>query len=105
MTGLHTGHCRIRGNLTGSSLRQEDLTIAELLQESGYRTGHIGKWGLGDEGSEGMSTKKGFEYFFGYLNHKHAHNYYPEYLIIQVSEFKMENIQSSRPFTHTPNAG
>ena len=26
-------------------------------------------------------------------------------LITQVSEFKIAKIQSSRPFTHTPNAG
>ncbi len=91
MTGLHTGHCRIRGNLTGASLRQEDVTIAELLQESGYRTGHIGKWGLGNEGSAGMPTKKGFEYFFGYLNHKHAHNYYPEYLIRNEKRVYLKN--------------
>src|SRR5690606_27451908 len=25
-------------------------------------------------------TKQGFDYFFGYLNQHHAHNYYPDYL-------------------------
>lgn len=91
MTGLHTGHCYIRENSRGNSLRQKDTTFPELLQENGYRTGHIGKWGLGDHGSEGMPTKKGFEYFFGYLNHQHAHNYYPEYLIRNEERIYLKN--------------
>src|ERR1035438_1422472 len=45
MTGLHTGHAIIRGNAT-VPLRAQDLTVAEVLQQAGYRTGLIGKWGL-----------------------------------------------------------
>src|SRR5688500_14855114 len=35
MTGLHTGHARIRGNAK-VSLRDEDVTIAEVLKPAGY---------------------------------------------------------------------
>lgn len=79
MTGLHTGHCRIRGN-ADVPLRPEDHTIAELLSEHGYATGIFGKWGLGEAGSTGIPTKKGFDEWFGYLNQVHAHNYYPDFL-------------------------
>lgn len=79
MTGLHTGNCRIRGNGT-IPLQPEDVTLPELLDRSGYKTGIIGKWGLGEEGSTGIPTKKGFDYFYGYLNQIRAHNYYPDYL-------------------------
>jgi arylsulfatase A-like enzyme len=79
MTGLHTGHAYIRGN-GKENLRPEDLTTAELLKQAGYTTGLVGKWGLGHEGSTGVPTKKGFDYFYGYLDHVHAHNYYPSYL-------------------------
>jgi arylsulfatase A-like enzyme len=79
MTGLHSGHCWVRGNAL-VPLRPEDVTVAELLREAGYTTGIIGKWGLGEPGSTGIPNKQGFDYWFGYLNQRHAHNYYPRYL-------------------------
>ncbi|MGR3810172.1 arylsulfatase [Jiulongibacter sp. NS-SX5] len=79
MTGKHNGHARVRGNQR-VPLEPEDVTIAEVLKGQGYRTALIGKWGLGEEGSTGIPTKQGFDYFFGYLNQRHAHNHYPEFL-------------------------
>jgi arylsulfatase A-like enzyme len=79
MTGKHTGHAHIRGNSL-VPLRPEDITVAALLKRAGYVTGLIGKWGLGEPGTTGVPTKQGFDYFFGYLNQVHAHNYYPDYL-------------------------
>lgn len=85
MTGQHTGHTHVRGNaggpdMTAQSLRDEDITVAEVLKSAGYATGLFGKWGLGDVGLEGHPLKQGFDAFFGYLNQVHAHNYYPEFL-------------------------
>jgi arylsulfatase A-like enzyme len=80
MTGLHTGHGRIRGNKAGVALATNDVTLAEILKKGGYHTGLVGKWGLGDEGSAGMPSKKGFTEFIGYLNQTHAHDYYTDYL-------------------------
>src|SRR5438132_731371 len=84
MTGMHQGHAYIRGNNdnTGAriSLRPEDVTVAEVLKNAGYRTGIIGKWGLGEPDTTGIPNRKGFDYFFGYLNQNLAHNYYPDYL-------------------------
>lgn len=79
MTGLHTGHCRIRGNRL-VPLLGEDVTVAELLKQEGYATGLVGKWGLGEAGSTGIPNRQGFDTFFGYLNQQAAHNYYPEFL-------------------------
>lgn len=85
MTGLHTGHAVIRGNYEVQPMGQYPLpektvTVAEVLQSEDYRTGLIGKWGLGGPGAEGEPNRQGFEYFFGYLCQRHAHNYYPEFL-------------------------
>ncbi|MCK4966099.1 arylsulfatase, partial [bacterium] len=88
MTGLHTGHARVRGNYEIGpkgfggelELRPEDITIAEILKEAGYRTGLFGKWGMGMDGTTGEPGKKGFDEWFGFLNQAHAHYYYPEYL-------------------------
>ena len=90
MTGLHTGNCRIRGNGT-TPLQPEDVTVAELLNRSGYTTGLVGKWGLGEEGSSGTPNKQGFDYFFGYLNQIRAHNYYPDYLWENETKVSLEN--------------
>lgn len=86
MTGLHTGHTRVRGNAPRTrreiqSLREEDVTVAELLGGAGYETALVGKWGLGHEGSEGAPERQGFDHFFGYLDQRHAHNPYPPFLI------------------------
>ncbi len=83
MTGLHTGHTRVRNNGGRSGrvpLEPGDATVAESLKGAGYRTALFGKWGLGEAGSTGMPTRKGFDEFFGYLNQGHAHDYYPEHL-------------------------
>src|SRR6185436_17594236 len=76
ITGLHTGHVRIRGN-AAVPLAPEDVTVAELLKQAGYRTGAIGKWGLGLENSTGAPNRKGFDVWFGYLDQTHAHDYFP----------------------------
>ena len=91
MTGLHTGHCHIRGNKR-VNLRPEDVTVAELLKAEGYATGQAGKWGLGIEGEEGMPTRQGFDYFFGYLDQGHAHNYYPTFLIENEQRIQLDNV-------------
>jgi arylsulfatase A-like enzyme len=82
MTGLHNGHTPARDNVPHyrSYLVAKDVTIAELLKEQGYRTGGIGKWSLGDPGTEGDATNQGFDMWFGYQNQDHAHYYFPEYL-------------------------
>lgn len=80
MTGLHMGHTPVRGNSGGIPLRDEDVTVAEVLKAAGYATGGFGKWGLGDAGSSGVAHRQGFDEFFGYYDQVHAHSYYPAYL-------------------------
>lgn len=77
MLGRHSGHLDIRGNKSGQALQPGDVTVAKLLRDAGYRTALIGKWGLGDETSTGTPDLQGFDEFVGYLNHTHAHDYYP----------------------------
>ncbi|MHC4648929.1 MAG: arylsulfatase [Planctomycetota bacterium] len=79
MTGLHTGHCRVRANAR-ILMEPEDVTVAKVLKSAGYVTGMIGKWGVGHPPPPGDPARNGFDYFFGYLNMVHAHNYYPEFL-------------------------
>lgn len=76
MTGQHTGHTRIRGN-QAYPLRTEDITVAEVLKQGGFKTGVFGKWAMGLKGTSGTPSRQGFEEFFGYLSQTHAHDYYP----------------------------
>jgi len=98
MTGLHTGHARVRGNggatPLAQALRPEDVTVARVLKDSGYATALIGKWGLGDVGGKevGLPTRQGFDRFFGYLNQTHAHNYYPTFLWRNEERFYLDNL-------------
>lgn len=83
MTGLHTGHTRIRGNhgqagVARVPLRAADVTVAEVLKSAGYATAIAGKWGLGEPGNEGIPNRQGFDRWFGYLNNDLAEFYYPE---------------------------
>lgn len=80
MLGQHTGHLNIRGNVRPTTLLPNEVTVAQVLKDSGYRTGLIGKWGLADEGQPGVPQKKGFDEFVGYLSNQEAHDYYSEWL-------------------------
>ena len=89
MTGRHSGNTRVRDNfgIVGGvgdqnrvPLEPEDTTVAEVLKAAGYTTGITGKWGLGEPDTTGIPTRKGFDEWFGYLNQRNAHTYYPPYL-------------------------
>ncbi len=87
MTGLHTGHAEVRGNQQYKTrngqlpMSDQAVTVAELLKTSGYATGLIGKWGLGDPGTTGDPNKQGFDFFYGYTDQVLAHNHFPQFLI------------------------
>ncbi len=76
MAGRHTGHGPIRGNGT-VPLGAADLTVAEVLKNSGYATGQLesGAWASKDRQA---CRTEGFEEWFGCLDQVDAHNYYQE---------------------------
>jgi arylsulfatase A len=91
LTGKHSGHAYIRANkeLGGWGpdepegqwpLTAEEVTLAELLQAQGYVTGATGKWGLGGPDGHGHPNLQGFDFYYGYLCQRVAHNYYPTHL-------------------------
>jgi len=84
MTGLHTGHCVVRGNREvkpegQAPMPADTVTIPRLLKKADYTTGMFGKWGLGAPGSPSDPVEH-FDVFFGYNCQRQAHNYYPKHL-------------------------
>lgn len=101
MTGMHSGHAQIRANdeLSGrgevdshqamfehpelegqAALKAGTVTLGKMMQQAGYRTACVGKWGLGYPGSDGEPNKQGFDFFYGYNCQRQAHTYYPAFL-------------------------
>lgn len=92
MTGLHTGHSRVRAN-GPATIPDTDLTVPRLLKDAGYQTACIGKYGLGMPLAPDDPKKKGFDYAFGYVDTAHAHNGYPTYLIRNGEKVMLDNEQ------------
>ncbi|HEX3626925.1 MAG TPA: sulfatase-like hydrolase/transferase [Verrucomicrobiae bacterium] len=62
------------------SLTSRDVTVAKLLENSGYSTCLIGEWNLGDQNSPGAPWRQGFKEFAGYFDPADARNVFPDYL-------------------------
>ncbi len=92
LTGLTQGHANVRDNQFDKALA-DTHTLGTVLQRAGYATAAIGKWGLqgrakagGAETDEAGSaarwpaypTKRGFDFYFGYVRHKDGHFHYPK---------------------------
>lgn len=96
MTGKHPGHATVRNNRSVEPegqypIRTDEVTLGELFQKAGYACGAFGKWGLGNEWSEGSPKRSGFDRFFGYNCQSKAHTYYPDTLWSDGELFPLEN--------------
>ena len=101
LTGQHPGHTPIRGNdewkergdtwnyikmfedptLEGQRpMPVSTVTMAQILNKQGYKTGMVGKWGLGAPNTSSIPTQMGFDYFIGYNCQRQAHTLTPLHL-------------------------
>ncbi len=95
MTGLHSGHCPVRGNYELSPegqlpLPKETVSIAEVAKQAGYATATFGKWGMGFFDTSGSPLKQGMDHFYGYNCQRHAHSYFPRYLYSDDRSFSLD---------------
>jgi arylsulfatase A-like enzyme len=95
-TGFHTGHgSNDRNANIDSGLRPQEVTVGEVLRSAGYATSVWGKWGWGGSQSKDatdlraspwvlrpatLPSRRGFDTFYGYLNHTRAHSYFVDSL-------------------------
>lgn len=121
LTGKHAGHAYIRGNhewgdrgdvwnyremakdstLEGQHPVPENTkTLAQGLQQVGYITGLVGKWGLGAPHTKSIPNEMGFDFFYGYNCQRQAHTYYPLHLYKNRDRVHLANdtIAPNTPF-------
>ena len=79
LLGKDSEHLKQRADID-VPLAADEITVAQILKNSGYRTGLIGEWNLGDENSSGAPWKKGFDEFAGYFDPNDAENFYADYM-------------------------
>ncbi len=85
LLGVSQGHANVRDNQFDKAL-ENNHTLATVLDQAGYATVAVGKWGLqGDDEGEtnpatwpAFPTKRGFGSFFGYARHMDGHEHYPK---------------------------
>jgi arylsulfatase A-like enzyme len=109
MLGRDSSHLRQRAD-ADIAMSPDETTVAQMLQRSGYHTGLIGEWKLGDENSSGAPWKKGFDEFAGYLNANDAENFYADYMwryapksIFNKTNNQMDTFVGKEPLM--PNSG
>ena len=65
LTGRWTNRTGVWHTIMGRSmLRENEVTVAQMLSNGGYATGMFGKWHLGDQ-PEFLPTRQGFDYYYG----------------------------------------
>ena len=80
ITGRVQGCCSLRDNCFDRAF-SETNTLASVLHGAGYATWAVGKWGVAGGGESGESVSshpldRGFDYFYGFLDHMAGHTYY-----------------------------
>ena len=81
LTGRTPTRCGVYSYLPDNHvmhLRREEITVAEMLKEKGYRTGHFGKWHLSRLLSDQPGPiEQGFDYSLGTDNNAHPSHHNP----------------------------
>ena len=67
-------------NSTFVSLPDGDLLLPQVFKRAGYVTGQVGKLDWGFTATRQQIRKHGWDYYCGYLDHQHAHVFYPHFL-------------------------
>ena len=111
VTGTHSGHTAVRGNVElppegQFPLPEGSQTFFNDLKSIGYTTGAFGKWGLGGVGSTGDPGNQGVDTFFGFNCQLLAHSYYPDHLWDNDSRVELEDNRDDIPYgqgTYAPD--
>ena len=81
LLGVHQGHSRVIRNNSFDYPIENSHTLATVLKGAGYHTAAVGKWGIGGygQGPSGLYARpneRGFDYFYGIMEHLTGHYHY-----------------------------
>lgn len=120
MTGLHTGHSRIRGNMCpvggiegiketekGNSivrrvnLLPEDSTLGNIFTNNGYETAVVNKWHMEGFNQAAGPLDRGFKEFYGWMVFEpKSHNFYPSIRWRNREEYTIEDNLNDKKVDH-----
>lgn len=102
LTGVHSGHALIRDNKEAQEgnpkgwdydevyqdpslegqfpMKAGTPTLGTEMQKAGYKTAMVGKWGVGGPTTESTPWTMGFDFYYGCICQRLAHNYYAPYM-------------------------
>ena len=80
LLGRVQGRCSLMNNCFDRAFTESD-TLGTVMKSAGYTTWAVGKWGIAGGGESGERIlshplDKGFDYFYGFLDHMAGHTYY-----------------------------
>lgn len=61
-------------------ISDDEVFIAQVLKESGYVTGEVGKLEWGFSATDRDMKRHGWDYYYGFLDHVRCHGFYPPFL-------------------------
>jgi arylsulfatase A-like enzyme len=116
LTGLHTGHGRIRSNfarrgaiegrkqnavIRRPNLLPQDSTIANVLSNNGYHTILVNKWHVDGFDTAAHPLNRGFQEFYGWLvPEPRSHNHYPEIRYRNREEYVISENSDNKRIRH-----
>lgn len=111
LTGTHSGHTAIRGNVElppegQFPLPEGSQNIFQDLKAAGYSTAAFGKWGLGYIGTSGDPQAQGVDEFYGFNCQKLAHSYYADHIWHNSERIELTDNVDSVPYgegTYVPD--
>lgn len=82
LLGVHQGNSRVVRNNRFDQPIEDSHTLGTVMRDAGYDTAAIGKWGVGGGGQSHVPMtagphQRGFNYFYGILDHLAGHFHYP----------------------------
>ena len=77
-------------NKKTGSIPDNEVFLPQVLKESGYVTGEVGKLEWGFSATDRDMKRHGWDYYYGFLDHVRCHGFYPPFLFENGNQVNIE---------------